>query len=327
MTNQENSSNKTLNNLATREGFGIGLVEAAKKKPDVFGLCADLDSSMNLVSFKDRFPDRFVQVGVAEQNLIGVAAGLAIAGKIPFAASFAVFSPGRSWDQIKVSVAYSKLNVKIVGGHTGVVTGQDGATHHGLEDIALMQSIPLMKVVAPCDAEQARLATLALAEDDGPAYLRLTRPKRPTITPTNQFTLGKAQVLTQGSDATIIACGDMVHDALKAEKTLSAQGVSVRVINMHTIKPLDRAAIIQAANETKLIVTAEDHQVYGGMGSSVAQVICQELNHQITPEVLFDMVAVQDTFTESGPEDKLKKKYQLDDVAICKKIIKLLEHR
>jgi transketolase len=312
---------------ATRDGFGAGLVEAAKQNPLIYGLCADLTESMRLNQFEQLFPERFVQLGVAEQNLIGVAAGLALAGKIPFAASFAVFSPGRSWDQIRVSIAYSNLNVKIVGGHTGLTTGPDGATHQALEDIACMRVLPNMTVVVPCDARQAYLATLALASHVGPSYLRLSRPVNPSISDDVPFTIGTAQLLKQGADATVIACGETVNQAIKASIQLATDNISLRVINMHTIKPIDKQAIILAANETGVIITAEDHQLMGGLGSAVTEVIAQELNKLISPKLLFEMVGVHDTFGESGSAMELMKKYQLDASAIVKITKKMLKKK
>ncbi len=311
---------------ATRDGFGQGLIEVAQKNQQVVGLCADLTGSMRMREFEKQFPKRFVQVGVAEQNLIGVAAGLALGNKIPFAASFAVFSPGRSWDQIRVSVAYSQLNVKVVGGHGGLATGPDGATHQALEDIAMMRALPHMKVVVPCDAEQARQAVHALAADIGPTYLRLSRPKLPVITRSNNFTIGKAQVLKQGVDATIIACGNMVQEALEAANQLADQGLSVRVINMHTIKPLDKQAIITAANETGVIVTAEDHQIYGGLGSAVAEVLAQEQAKGIQQSVKFKIIGVKDEFGESGKAAELLEKYGLTVQIIKKEVLANLEN-
>lgn len=322
--NNQAEANNFSKLAATRDGFGVGLVQAAAKNEQIVGLCADLTGSMRMTEFEKQFPERFIQVGVAEQNLIGTAAGLALGGKIPFAASFAVFSPGRSWDQIRVSVAYSNLNVKVVGGHTGIITGPDGATHQALEDIALMRSLPNFKVVIPCDAEQARQAVHALANDTGPAYLRLSRPKVPIITRSNNFTLGKAQILKQGVDLSIIACGAQVQEAMTAANKLSEKSISTRVINMHTIKPLDKEVIINAANETKIIVTAEDHQVYGGLGSAVAEVLAKEQCNAIQQPVKFGMIAVKDTFGESGGVGELMKKYQVDANSIVNTAAALL---
>lgn len=321
---EDSSAKDAAKKAATRDGFGQGMLKAAEQNPDVYGLCADLTESMRLNEFKKRFPDQYVQVGVAEQNLVGVAAGLALAGKIPFAASFAVFSPGRSWDQVRVSVAYSNLNVKIIGGHAGLATGPDGATHQALEDISCMRVLPNMKVIVPCDAVQAEQAVLALVNDKGPSYLRLSRPKLPIVTQGKNFQLGKSQILRKGKDLTIIACGDSVHDSLKAASILQEQRVSTQVINMHTIKPLDTEAVINAANDTGRILTVEDHQRFGGLGSAVAEVVSSEINKHINPEIRFDMAAVDDTFGESGSGDDLKKKYKIDSSAIVKKASSLL---
>ena len=240
---------------ATRDGFGVGIVQAAQKNDQVYALCADLTESMRLDKFEQLFLQRFVQVGVAEQNMIGVAAGLALAGKIPFAASFAVFSPGRSLDQIRTSVAYSNLNVKIVGGHAGLSTGPDGATHQALEDIALMRTLPNMTVICPCDAQQAREATVALAKHQGPAYLRLSRPKYPILKHQKPFQIGQAEILQDGDNLTIISCGDAIHSCLEAVKELNKRNISTQLINLHTIKPIDKNRIIQAANKTKHVIT------------------------------------------------------------------------
>ncbi len=335
--------------LATRDGFGLGLVQAAQVNPAVFALTADLTKSLRMTKFKEKFPDRFVQVGVAEQNLIGTAAGLSLAGKIPFAASFAVFSPARSWDQIRLSVAYSNLNVKIVSSHAGLATGADGASHQSLEDIGLMRVLPNMKVIEPCDAEQARQVVHALAADQGPAYLRLTRPKAPIITQQQKFVLGQAQVLypdpetesqkratvnnkqketnrtSVNYEAVIIACGSMVHQALKAARQLKNENISVQVINMHTIKPLDKQALIEAAKQAKIILTAEDHQINGGLGSAAAEVLLtsQEL---ISPhQFKFSMIGVRDKFGESGRPEELREKYGLSSEKITQTIKNLLD--
>lgn len=309
---------------ATRDGFGVGIVEAAQNNQLVYALCADLTESMRLDKFEKLFPERFVQTGVAEQNMIGVAAGLALAGKIPFATSFAVFSPGRSWDQIRVSVAYSNLNVKIVGGHAGLDTGPDGATHQALEDITIMKALPNMLVVEPCDAQQAREATIALATHQGPAYLRLSRPKYPVLKHSGEFKIGKAETLLEGNDLTLITSGSSVHDCLEAAAILRKKGVKVKLINMHTIKPIDKKAIIKAANQTKNIITVEGHQINGGLGSSVAQVIAEELNRSIDPNLKFVMIGISDSFGESGSEMELKKKYKIDAVTIAKQAISML---
>jgi len=311
--------------MATRDGFGIGLTQVGHDNPDIFALSADLTDSLRMTDFEQRFPDRFVQVGVAEQNLIGVASGLALAGKIPFAGSFSVFSPARSWDQVRLSVAYSNLNVKIVGSHAGLVTGQDGASHQALEDIALMRVLPNMKVVEPCDAEQARQAVHAFATDLGPSYLRLSRMAVPTISTQHKFELGQAQVLQPGKDITIIACGVMVHEALLASAMLKDENLSTCVINMHTIKPIDKEMIIKKAQETKLIITAEDHQLQGGLGSAVAEVLLPEIGKTVFNNIRFAMVGVEDSFGESGDPQELKEKYGLTAKNITNKILKLLQ--
>lgn len=291
---------------ASRDGFGEGLVQAAEQNLQVVGLCADLTESVRMLPFAEKFPERFIQVGVAEQNLVGVAAGLALAGKIPFAASYAVFSPGRSWDQLRVSVCYSNLNVKIIGGHAGLSVGPDGATHQAMEDIAMTRVLPNLLVVVPCDAEEARKATLAIAKHIGPAYLRLGREKvRNLTTPQTPFELGRAEVFHQGRDATIIACGLMVQEALQAALELEKEALSIRVINIHTIKPLDQAAIIAAAQETGAIVTAEEHQVHGGLGGAVAEVVTARY------PVPMEIVGMPDQFGESGSASELLKKYRL----------------
>jgi len=303
---------------ATRDGFGQGLVQAAEENLQVVGLCADLTESIRMNLFATAFPTRFIQVGVAEQNLVGVAAGLSLGGKIPFAGSYAVFSPGRSWDQLRVSVCYSNLNVKIIGGHAGLTVGPDGATHQALEDIAITRVLPNLAVVVPCDKEEARLATLAIARHIGPCYLRLGREKVLEITtPDSEFTLGKAKILRSGTDATIIACGIMVQAALTAAEHLASHGLDVRVINMHTIKPLDVAAIIQAAQETGLIVTAEEHQIAGGLGSAVTEVVSEFFPVPVI------RVGMNDSFGESGSAAELLEKYHLNSGRIIDAVQKL----
>lgn len=310
--------NSQLKQLATRDGFGQGLVEVAQRNQDIVGLCADLTHSVRMAEFEKKFTSRFIQVGVAEQNLVGTAAGLALGGKIPFAASYAVFNPGRSWEQIRVSVCYSNLNVKLVGSHAGLVTGPDGATHQALEDIALTRVLPNMTVVVPCDFEEARKATHAIAHYRGPCYLRLSRVDTPQITSSESpFEIGKAEVFRHGDDVTIIACGIMVAQALVAAHQLNDEGISARVINLHTIKPIDTPMIIDAANQTGAIVTAEDHQVQAGMGSAVAEELVKNMNHEITRSTPVEMVGVNDTFGESGLASDLVAKYKLSSVDIA----------
>lgn len=307
-----------------RDGFGQGLREAAQHNTQIVGLSADLTESIRMNLFATAFPERFIQVGVAEQNLVGLAAGLALGGKVAFAGSYAVFSPGRSWDQLRVSVCYSNLNVKIIGGHAGLTVGPDGATHQALEDIAITRVLPNLMVVVPCDQEEARKATHAIAEYVGPCYLRLSREKTLAITTEKTpFELGKAITLRQGNDVSIIACGVMVAEALLAAEQLAAQGIQARVINIHTIKPLDTQTILQAAQETRLLITAEEHQVAGGLGSAVAEVVSE---HAGAPVI---RVGVQDTFGESGTSEELMAAYGIHAERIVQVAIRELksEHR
>ncbi|MCB0507806.1 MAG: transketolase family protein [Bacteroidetes bacterium] len=307
----------------TRSGFGVGIHEAGKNNPNVVALCADLIGSLKLEKFIEDFPERFVQTGIAEANMIGIAAGLTIGGKIPVATTFANFGTGRVYDQIRQSVAYSNKNVKICCSHAGLTLGEDGATHQILEDIGLMKMLPHMTVVVPCDYNQTRLATKAIIEREGPTYLRFGRPVWPIFTPAEDdtFQIGKAQILSQGTDVTIIACGHMVWQAVEAGKQLEANGISVELINMHTIKPLDEAAIIQSVKKTGCVVTAEEHQQNGGLGESVASVLAR---NYLAP---IEMVAVQDTFGESGTPNQLLEKYGLMPKNIIEKVNKVLERK
>ncbi len=291
----------------TRSGFGDGIVEAARRNSNVVALTADLAGSLKLQQFIKEFPERFVQVGIAEANMIGIAAGLTIGGKIPFTTTFANFSTGRVYDQIRQSVAYSDKNVKICASHAGVTLGEDGATHQILEDIGLMKMLPGMTVIVPCDYNQTKLATMAVAEYEGPVYLRFGRPSWPIFTnPDEPFVIGKAQKFSEGTDVTIFACGHLVWNAIQAGVQLEEKGISVEVINLHTIKPLDEAAILESIRKTGCAVTAEEHNVIGGMGDAVAQVAAK--NHPIPIEY----IGTQDTFGESGTPDQLMKKYGLD---------------
>ena len=288
-----------------RDGFGKGLVELAEKNDKVVGMCADLTESTRMDAFASKFPDRFFEAGVSEQNMIGVAAGLALAGKIPFATSYAVFSPGRTWDQIRVSVCYTKSNVKIVGAHAGVTVGPDGATHQALEDIAIMRVLPNMTVIVPADALEAQKATLALGLFNGPAYLRLSREKSSVVTTSaTPFKIGKALTMLEGKDVTIIACGLMVAVAIEAAQKLEDK-YQITVINMHTIKPLDTETVLHAAKKTGAIVTAEEHQIAGGLGSAVAEYLSESCP---TPVV---RVGVNDRFGESGTPQELMDHYGL----------------
>jgi len=290
----------------TRSGFGAGLHELGKQNENVVGLCADLTGSLKMDAFKKDFPERFFQVGIAEANMMGLAAGMTIGGKIPFTGTFANFSTGRVYDQIRQSIAYSGKNVKICASHAGVTLGEDGATHQILEDIGMMKMLPGMTVIVPCDYNQTKAATLALGKHVGPAYLRFGRPSWPIFTaPDRPFTIGKADKMIEGKDVTIFACGHLVWTAIEAEEKLAAQGISAEVINIHTIKPLDVEAILESVQKTKCAVTCEEHQINGGLGDSVAQVLSRHL-----PAPL-EMVAVNDSFGESGTPAQLLKKYGL----------------
>lgn len=303
----------------TRSGFGAGLLEAAERNPDVVALCADLTGSLKMDAFAKKFPARFTQVGIAEANMMGIAAGMTIGGKIPFTGTFANFSTGRVYDQIRQSIAYAGKNVKICASHAGLTLGEDGATHQILEDIGLMRMLPGMTVVVPCDFNQTKQATIAIAEHEGPVYLRFGRPKWPVFIPADMpFEIGKAQVLVEGSDVSIFACGHLVWRALQAAEQLAAQGVKAEVINVHTIKPLDTDAVLASVRKTGCAVTCEEHNRYGGLGDVIAQALA---THLPTPQ---EYVAVNDSFGESGTPDQLLKKYGLDTpdiVAAARKVI------
>ncbi|HZY82935.1 MAG TPA: transketolase C-terminal domain-containing protein [Cyclobacteriaceae bacterium] len=289
----------------TRSGFGIGLHELGKANPNVVALCADLTGSLKMDAFKKEFPNRFFQIGIAEANMIGIAAGMTIGGKIPFTGTFANFSTGRVYDQIRQSVAYSGKNVKICASHAGLTLGEDGATHQILEDIGMMKMLPGMTVIVPADHAQTRVATLALGEHIGPVYLRFGRPNWPIFTAGRPFQIGKADKMIEGKDVTIIACGHMVWQAVEAEAALAEKGISVELINMHTIKPLDVEAILNSVGKTGCVVTCEEHQINGGLGDSVAQVLSR---FNPAPQ---EYVAVNDSFGESGVPTELLKKYGL----------------
>lgn len=298
----------------TRSGFGAGLAELGRTNPNVVALCADLVGSLKMNEFINENPDRFFQVGIAEANMMGIAAGLTVGGKIPFTGTFANFSTGRVYDQIRQSIAYSGKNVKICASHAGLTLGEDGATHQILEDIGLMKMLPGMVVINPCDYNQTKAATISIAEHQGPVYLRFGRPSVPIFTPADQkFEIGKAIQLTEGTDVTIVATGHLVWEALEASKALHEQGVSAEVINIHTIKPLDEEAILKSVAKTGCIVTAEEHNYLGGLGESVARVLT--LNNP-TPQ---EFVATNDTFGESGTPAQLMTKYGLDSNAIIAK--------
>jgi len=318
----ENLFDPGIEQVPTRNGFGEGLLELGKKDPRVWALSADLTESTKALAFAEEFPQRFIEAGVAEQNMAGMACGLALEGKIPFACSFAVFSPGRNWDQIRVSICYSKANVKIASSHAGVSTGEDGATHQALEDIAMMRALPDITVLAPCDAAETKKATVAAAECEGPVYLRFHREKSPVFTALGTpFEIGKAEIFWRGKDATIIGCGPIVYEALMAAKELEAKGLSVAVMNCHTIKPIDVEAITRAAEETGAIVTAEEHQKYAGLGGAVAEVLVQNC------PVPVEMVAVNDTFGESGKAKELLAKYGLTRKEIKEAVLRVLQRK
>jgi len=303
---------------ATREGFGEAMVLLGKSNKEVVVVTADLGESMRVDEFEKQNPNRFVQVGVAEQNMMGVAAGLALSGKIPFAVSYAVFNPGRNWDQMRVSVCYTNANVKIVGGHTGISVGPDGATHQALEDIAMTRALPNLMVVVPADFEQAKKATMAIATHKGPVYLRLTRPKTAMFTTaTTPFELGKAQVLRSGKDVTIFACGTLVYEALLAAEELREE-VEVEVVNVHTIKPLDEETVVRSAKKTGKVVTLEDHQVNGGLGGAVAEVLGEKWPTKMV------RMGMKDSFGESGDPGELLAKYGLNKDGVIKVIRKII---
>jgi transketolase len=305
---------------ATREGYGEGLIELGEKNPKIVVLTGDLAGSTNVTAFAKRFPDRFIECGVAEQNMTGIAAGLAAAGKIPFISSYAVFSPGRAWDQVRVSVCYSNLDVKIAGAHTGISVGPDGATHQALEDIAIMRVLPNMTVVVPCDFWETKKATLAAAEVPGPYYFRFEREATPVITnELTKFEVGRAVVMADhGTDAAIVACGPILYVALLAAEVLSEEGIGVRVINNHTVKPMDTETIVKTARDCGGIVTAEGHQMMGGMGSAVAEVLAKEF------PVPVEMVGMANTFGESGEANELVIKYGMDVNAIINAVKRVL---
>lgn len=306
----------------TRSGFGDGLLEAGRKNENVVGLCADLTGSLKMNAFQNEFPDRFFQVGIAEANMMGLAAGMTIGGKIPFTGTFANFSTGRVYDQIRQSIAYSDKNVKICASHAGLTLGEDGATHQILEDLGMMKMLPHMTVINPCDYNQTKAATLALLDHVGPAYLRFGRPKWPVFTPADQkFEIGKAWKMTEGKDVTIFATGHMVWQAVEAEAILAEKGISVELINIHTIKPLDEKAIIASVKKTGCAVTAEEHQINGGLGESVAGTLTR--NHPAPIE----MVAVKDSFGESGVPEDLLVKYGLSPQNIVEAVENVLKRK
>ena len=306
----------------TRSGFGAGLTELGRTNPNVVALCADLIGSLKMDQFIEENPERFFQIGIAEANMMGIAAGLTIGGKIPFTGTFANFSTGRVYDQIRQSIAYSGKNVKICASHAGVTLGEDGATHQILEDIGLMKMLPGMVVINPCDFNQTKAATIAIADYEGPVYLRFGRPKVANFTPADQnFEIGKGILLQEGTDVTIVATGHLVWEALEAAKTLQASGISAEVINIHTIKPLDKNSILKSVKKTGCLVSAEEHNHLGGLGESISRIL--SLEHP-TPQ---EFVATNDTFGESGTPAQLMEKYGLNADSIVKKVEKVLKRK
>ncbi|ADV48179.1 transketolase family protein [Cellulophaga sp. E16_2] len=305
----------------TRSGFGAGLAELGRTNPNVVALCADLIGSLKMEKFIEENPERFFQIGIAEANMMGIAAGLTIGGKIPFTGTFANFSTGRVYDQIRQSIAYSGKNVKICASHAGLTLGEDGATHQILEDIGLMKMLPGMTVINTCDYNQTKAATIAIADYDGPVYLRFGRPVVPVFMPEGTFEIGKAIQLTEGTDVTIVATGHLVWEALQAAEALEEQGYSAEVINIHTIKPLDDAAILKSVKKTGCVVTAEEHNILGGLGESVARLLTTQLP---TPQ---EFVGTKDTFGESGTPAQLMEKYGLNDKAIIAAVLKVIKRK
>ena len=306
----------------TRSGFGAGLLEAARENENIVGLCADLTGSLKMNAFENEFPERFFQVGISEANMMSMAAGMTIGGKIPFTGTFANFSTSRVYDQIRQSIAYSSKNVKICASHAGLTLGEDGATHQVLEDIGMMKMLPGMVVINPCDYNQTKAATKAIANHDGPVYLRFGRPKMPVFTPVDQeFKIGEAVMLNEGTDVTIVATGHLVWEAIEAGHILEEMGINAEVINIHTIKPLDASAILKSVEKTNCIVTAEEHQMNGGLGDSVAQLLSR---NRPTP---LEMVAVNDSFGESGKPSALMEKYGLTRSDIVKSVEKVIKRK
>ena len=307
---------------ATRDGFGAGLLEVGMQYPNAIALCADLVGSLKMQAFINKFPERFFQVGIAEANMMGIAAGLATAGKIPFAGTFANFATGRVYDQIRQSIAYSHKNVKICASHAGISLGEDGATHQILEDIGMMKMLPGFTVINTCDYNQTKAATIAIAAHHGPVYLRFGRPSWPIFTPENQkFEIGKALLLSEGTDVSIFATGHLVWNAIEAAKTLAKKGISCELINIHTIKPLDEAAILASVSKTKCVVSAEEHQGHGGLGDSIAQLLARKMPSPM------EYVAVNDSFGESGKPADLMKKYGIDSENIINAVTNVLKRK
>jgi transketolase len=320
----ENVFEKDVEMIPTRNGYGEALLELGEKNPDVFVLTGDLSDSTRVLDFAKKFPDRFIECGVAEQNMMGIAAGLAASGKIPFISSYAVFSPGRSWDQMRVSVALSNLNVKIAGAHTGISVGPDGATHQALEDIAITRVLPNMTVLVPCDSVETKKATLAAAKHNGPVYFRFAREKTPVMTTQRTpFEIGKAEMFweSRNPQVAIIACGPLLYEAMVAAKNLEDLGIDTIVINNHTIKPMDEKTIIRAARKTGAVVTVEEHQVNGGMGSAVAEILSK--NYPVPME----FVGMHDHFGESGEPEELLSKYKMKSKDIIESVKRVISRK
>ncbi len=313
---------KDIKQLPTRHGYGDGIVLAGEKDLRIVVLCCDLTESTRNHLFKQKFPDRFIEVGIAEQNMVGLAGGLAVSGKIPFTASYAMFNPGRSWEQVRTIAGYNEANIKIIGAHAGVSVGPDGSTHQAIEDIAITRVIPGLTVIVPCDYEEAKKATLEIAKILTACYLRLGRENTPIMTtPKTPFKVGRAEVFRDGKDVTIVACGQMVYQALLAAKELEKQKISARVINNHTIKPLDAATLLKAAKETGAFVTAEEHQKAGGMGSAVCEFLAENF------PIPVERVGVNDRYGESGPPEVLMEKFGLTAPSIIKAVKKVLKRK
>ncbi len=304
--------------IATRDGYGDGVLELAKKNKNILVLCADLTESTRVQKFREKFPQQFIEIGVAEQNLVTVASGLAAVGKIPFVSSYAMFCPGRCWEQIRTTIAYNKQNVKIIGAHSGISVGPDGATHQALEDIALMRVMPNMIVIVPADYEQTKKATMAMASYKGPAYMRFAREKTPQMTTAQtSFEIGKAQVFKDGKDIALIGCGPVVYQCLEAARQLEKHGIYAMVINCHTIKPLDRGVIVSAARKCKLVITVEEAQINGGLGGAVAELLGEEC------PTLLKRIGVRDHYGESGSPQELLHKFSFSAEHIVKEARKM----
>ncbi len=315
----KNTLSPSINNIsfeAIRDGFGRGLLKVAQTNRNIVALSGDLSESIKMDEFKNKYPERYFECGVAEQNMLGIGAGLALSGKIPFVGSYAVFNPGRNWDQLRVSVCYTSANVKIVGAHAGLSVGADGATHQALEDIAITRVLPNLIVLVPADSVQAELATIEATNHHGPVYLRLERPKTAIMTSSNMdFKIGKAQIWRSGNDVVIFACGSIIYEAMRTAEELKKKKISVEVINIHTIKPLDEKTILKSVQKTKLAITLEEHQIIGGMGSAVAELISEKM-----PKKLIRL-GVNNQFGESGNPQELLEKYKLTTQNIVKTIL------